>query len=53
MAAKDNPLPYSFQNGRLNDFIQGMHEASDAKAKALLEGIAVGFGVKAITRRRR
>lgn len=53
MDSKSNPLPYSFQNGHVNDFIQGMREASDAKAKALLEGIAVGFGAKWLASRRR
>jgi hypothetical protein len=47
MADSKNALPWSFQDGHLNDFVQGMKESSDNKSKAFLTTAGTYAGVRA------
>lgn len=43
----DNGAPFSDQPGRINDFLQGMRESADQKAKTAAETLGVVVGIRA------
>jgi hypothetical protein len=44
--ANDALVPFSLQPGRINDFVNGMRESSDQRAKAALEAAGVFIGLR-------
>jgi len=45
-ANADDAMPFSMQPGRVEDFVQGMKESSDASARAALEALGVYAGIR-------
>ena len=44
--ANDSLVPFSMQPGRIDDFVTGMRESSDQRAKAVLEGVGAVVALK-------